>query len=136
MLKRILSVVIAVAISMTFVMGFEYIGGHIFQRPQGDMKDPKAISDMMASMPITAFLWILLGYAISSFVGGLIATLISGRYKATPALIVGAVLMGGGIMNIIMIPYHPFWFMICDILVFLPFAWLGYFLVRAKGKTQ
>ena len=136
MLKRILSVVIAVAISMTFVMGFEYIGGYIFQRPPGDMKDPKAISNMMASMPITAFLWILLGYAISSFVGGLIATLISGRYKATPALIVGLVLMAGGIMNIIMIPYHPLWFMICDILVFLPFAWLGYFLVRAKGKTQ
>jgi hypothetical protein len=84
-------------------------------------------------MPIAAFIWILLGYAVSAFAGGLIATLISGRRKALPAIIVGAVLMVGGIMNLIMIPYHPVWFMIANLIVYLPFAWLGYFFIRKKA---
>jgi hypothetical protein len=132
MVKRLLSVVVALAAALSLVMAFEYIGGLIFQHPAVDMKDPKTISSMMASMPMAAFLWILLGYAVSSFAGGLIATLISGRQRAQPAIIVGAILMVGGIMNLIMIPYHPIWFMISDLIVYLPFAWLGYFLIREK----
>ena len=131
--RRILSVAVALIAALGIIMGFEYIGGLIFQHPAVDMKDPKTISNMMASMPIAAFVWILLGYAVSSFVGGIIATLISGRQKAQSAIIVGAILMVGGIMNLIAIPYHPLWFMIANLIVYLPFAWLGYLLGRNKA---
>ena len=132
MAKRILSVIIALVVSLGLIMASENIGGYIFQHPAVDMKDPKTVSNMMASMPIAAFLWLLLGYAVSSYIGGLIATLISGRQKMQPALIVGAFLLVGGIMNLISIPYHPLWFMIADVAVYFPFALLGYVTVKKK----
>lgn len=136
MARRVLSVVVALIIALGLVMGFEYLGGFLFQHPDVDMKNPTTISDMMAGMPIAAFLWILLGYAVSSFVGGLIASLISGRTKVQPALIVGAILMVGGIMNLIMIPYHPLWFIIANVFVCVPFAWFGHLLVRQREKEK
>ena len=135
MAKRILAVVVSVIVSMILIGGFEYLGGLIFQHPAVDMKDPKTISNMMASMPIAGFIWILLGYATSSFVGGLIATFISGRINMSAALITGAILMVGGIMNIIMIPYHPRWFIIANVFMYLPFAWLGYMIAKKKAEV-
>ena len=136
MTKRILSVVIALIAAFGLIMGFEYLGGFLFQHPAIDIKNPTTISDMMASMPIAAFLWILLGYAVSSLVGGIIASLISGRTKVRTSLIVGGVLMAGGFMNIITIPYHPLWFIIACIFAYVPFSALGYLLVRRKEKPK
>jgi hypothetical protein len=121
---------------MALIAGSEYLGGMIFQHPAVDMKDPKTISNMMTSMPVAAFIWILLGYAFSSFVGGLIATVISGRQKMNAALIVGAFLMVGGIMNLIMIPFHPMWFMIADVCIYIPCSWLGYMVVRSRAPVK
>jgi predicted MFS family arabinose efflux permease len=136
MARRILSIVVALIVALGLVMGFEYLGGFLFQHPDVDMKNPTTISDSMASMPIAAFLWVLLGYAVSSFIGGLIASLISGRTKVQPALIVGAMLMVGGIMMIIVIPYHPLWFIIASVFAYIPFAWFGHLLVRKKEKEK
>ena len=136
MARRILSVVLALIVAFGLITGFEYLGGFLFQHPAIDIKNPTTISDMMASMPIAAFLWILLGYVVSSFVGGMTASLISGRTKVQPSLIVGAVLMAGGFMTIIKIPYHPLWFIIASIFVYVPFAALGHLLVRPKEKPR
>ena len=135
MAKLIFSIVLALIVSMSLIGGSEYLGGMIFQHPAVDMKDPKTISNMMTSMPVAAFIWILLGYAFSSFVGGLIATVISGRQKVNAALIVGAFLMVGGIMNLIMIPFHPIWFVIADVFMYIPFAWLGYMVARSREQA-
>jgi len=47
---------------------------------------------MLANMPVAAFLWLLLGYGVASFLDGLLAAFISGRTKAQPALIVDAIM--------------------------------------------
>ncbi len=135
MAKRIFSIVVALLVSMAIIMGFEQLGGLLFKTPAIDPKDNKTISDMMQHMPIAAFLWLLLGYAVSSFLGGLIATFISGRKQSQPAMIVGAFLLVGGIMNFIMIPYHPIWVMITAVLLFIPCAWLGYLVAKKKKET-
>ena len=134
MAKRIFAVVIALAVAFGIILGFEQLGGVIFKTPGLDPRNPKTISDMMTNMPIAAFVWLLLGYAVSAFLGGLVATFIAGRNNVQPALIVGTFLTVGGIMNLIMIPYHPVWFMVVSILIYVPFAWLGY--MAAKAKTQ
>lgn len=66
----------------------------------------------------------------------MIATFISGRSNMQAALITGAVLMVGGIMNIIMIPYHPQWFIIADVFMYLPFAWIGYMVAKKKADEE
>jgi hypothetical protein len=136
MAKRIIAVIVALIVAMALIMGFEVMGGSIFKHPNIDPKDVKAISDLVASMTPAAFLWILLGYAVSSFVGGIIATLISGRLNIYPAIIVGCFLMVGGIMNIIMMPPQPMLFIIANAFVYIPFAWLGYVTIKKKPEPQ
>ncbi len=136
MVKRIISVVVALAAAMAVIMGGEKMGGILFKTPAMDPHNPQTISDMMANMPVAAFLWLLIGYAFSSFLGGMVATFISGRKDMQPALIVGGVLTVGSIMNFIQIPYHPVWFMVSNVLICLPFAWLVYFTVKKKNDAQ
>ena len=128
--KRILAVVVAILAAMAVIMGFETLSGVLFKTPN----EPKSIAEMMANMPAAAYLWLLLGYVVSSFIGGLVATYISGRNQAQPSIIVGAVLLVGGIMNFIKIPYHPVWVMITGVLLFIPCAWLGYLLAKQKKE--
>jgi hypothetical protein len=132
--KRIIAVVVALLVAFAVIGGFEKLGPVLFKTPVIDSRDPKTISDMMASMPMAAFIWLLLSYAIASLLGGVIATYISGREKIQPALIVGAFLMVGGIMNFIIIPYHPIWFMVVNMLEYIPFALIGYAVVKKKKE--
>jgi hypothetical protein len=134
MAKRIISVSVALIVAFIIIMGFEMLGGIIF-KTAFDPKDGKSVSDMMVSMPIAAFLWLLLGYGIAAFLGGLVATFIWGRTKAQPALIVGAFLTVGGIMNFISVPGHPVWFIVVNVPEYVPLAWLGYFAVKQKEEA-
>ena len=132
MTKRIISVVIGLAVAMGLVFAFEMVSGVLFKTPAFDPRDPKTISDMMAAMPLAAFLWLLLGHGLAAFAGGLVATFVSGRKTVQAALIVGGCLTVGGIMNLISIPYHPLWFMIADTLIYIPAAWAGFLIAKQK----
>ncbi len=136
MVKRIIAVVAGIAIAMLVIMAFESAGSLLFKTPDVDPRNPKTISDMMANMPLAAFIWLLLGHAVGVLAGGIMATFLSGRNNVQPALIVGGCITVGGIMNLIAIPYHPLWFMITDTLQYIPFAWLGYLLVKSKAIEQ
>jgi hypothetical protein len=76
----------------------------------------------MAEIPQAAFRFVLLGYVLGSLVGGYTAAKI-GR-AARLALVVGAILMVFGILNVVLIP-HPLWVTVATFLVFLPAAWVG-----------
>ena len=130
MAKRIISVIVALIVAFAVIMGFEHLSGIIFKTPDGGVG--KSIAEIMANMPMAAFLWLLLGYGVASFLGGLIATFISGRTAVQSALIVGGVLTAGGISNLIMLPYHPLWFMIVNVLEYVPLAWIGFLVARKK----
>ena len=132
MAKRILSIVAALLVAFIIITGFEELGPILFKTPVIDSRDPKTISDMMQHMPLAAFLWLLLGYALAAFLGGLVATYISGRDNILPAIMIGVFLIVGSIMNFIQIPGHPIWFIVVNILLYLPCAWLGYLLAKKK----
>jgi len=69
MAKRILAVIVALIVAFAVIMGFELLGGVIF-KTAFDPKNGNSVTDMMTSMPVAAFLWLLLGYAIASFLAG------------------------------------------------------------------
>jgi hypothetical protein len=76
-------------------------------------------------------LCLLVGYALGCLAGGAAATLAVGRKNMRPAIITGAVVMIGGVMNLMDIP-HPLWFVIVSQFTYIPFAWLGYVLVKQR----
>lgn len=85
----------------------------------------------MNNLPVTAFLAMLGGYGAGAFLGGLVATLISGRSLPRPAIIVGIVLTIGNVFNQMEIP-HPLWFALVSVVMCIPLAWCGWRVIRKE----
>jgi hypothetical protein len=100
--------------------------------PGINQNDLTAISGVVKQLPLSAFLFLLVNYIICSFLAGIVSTLVSKREMITPALIVGIILTLGGLYNVISIN-HPMWFTVLNLLIYLPFTYFGYWLVRKKG---
>ena len=103
-----------------------------YSLPTGvDPKDKNALAAAIATMPIGAFLALLVNYGLASLLGGLVASLVVGRDNKKPALIVGVLLTMAGLANCIMVP-QPIWFTALNLLEYLPFAYLGFLIVQKK----
>jgi len=135
MAKKIISVVVAALAAFVVIYAVEALGHAVYPPPAGvDWKNPEAIRAYVAGLPLGAFGFVLLAYAVGSLVGGALATLISGRASVVPGLVVGGLLMVAGVANLSVVP-HPLWFAIVSTLLYLPLAWLGSSaLIRSAGS--
>jgi MFS family permease len=133
--RKILAVIIgfitAAAIFMVFQMistmaapNYPSNAGHI---SQDEMRA------YIATLPPMVFGIVLAGYIVGSFAGGFVASKIGRRWSPGPtlAIIVGAFLTLGGVMNFfVMLPGQPMWFVAASLLSFIPFALVGYRIAR------
>jgi hypothetical protein len=132
-IRRIVAIFLGLIAAMAVVALTDGIVGKVFPPPAGtNFNDAEAVKAVMLAMPIKAFLLLLVGYAIASFVGGVVATLLSGRQMVRPSVVVGIVLTAGGLMNALALP-HPIWFVAINALIYLPAAWLGY---KVSGEPK
>lgn len=126
MARRILAIVLGVVSGTVFIAIAESVGALIFTPPKGlDFNNRAAFEQWVATLPDSAFCFPLIGYIGGSFIGGVVATLLSGRERRQPALQVGALLTVAGIANLMSMP-HPLWFALVSTLVYIPFALLGF----------
>ncbi len=133
MLRKVLSVIAGVATAFVLLMLLESLLWMIFPPPPGtDIKSPESVRAIMQSMPFATFLLQMANYALISFAGGLVASLIAGRSVAMPALIVGVLVMASGIWDSAEVGC-PLWFTVISALEFIPFAYAGFLLVRKKA---
>jgi hypothetical protein len=106
----------------------EGISGMLYPLPaEINPADMEAINGFMRNdASIEMFLIVLLGYALGAFAGGFTASWFERLQpiRLRAALITGGILMVFGMMNLFMI-YHPVWFWVSSLLVYLPAAWLG-----------
>jgi hypothetical protein len=132
--KRILAVIGGIIAAMLIITLSEYMMKFIYPLPAGfNEKDMNAWAELMKTMPAGAFWCVIFGYAAGSFVGGMVASKVTG--KIVSGIVVGAIVMVSGIMNLVMIPNHPVWFIIVSNLVYIPFAYLGAKLVVKTPQT-
>ena len=133
MVKHALAVIVATAIGMlciTFIRIGLYL---VYPLPGGtDLYDAESASKALANMPQAFFILLLAGCAVSSFIAGIAATIISKRIYRTPAIVTAFFITAGGIINVLTI-HHPMWFSITSCLVYIPFVLLGYLVSRKKG---
>jgi hypothetical protein len=88
-------------------------------------EDFQRAAELINTLPLVSFLYVLLAYAVGAFLGGLVASSICPTMsRPWPALIVGGLLLLTGLMNVVMLP-HPLWFTVVSLLIFLPAAWQG-----------
>ena len=124
-LRSVLAVILGIVLAGFLIWAVEGIGHRVYPVPEGvDLTNPQAVAAFIDEAPLGALLFVILAWGVGTLAGGWLAAMVAGRSATLHALIVGAVMLAGGIMNMVMIP-HPPWFWILGVLVFLPAAWLG-----------
>jgi hypothetical protein len=129
-LRRIGAVIAGLAGAFLVVMAAEALTHRMFPPPPGtNMQDMAQVKTYVASLPLTAYAVVLLGWTV----GTLIATSVSTCIARTPVTgyIVGAILLAAGVMNAITIP-QPLWFSIASFVIFIAMTVVGTTLARPR----
>ena len=120
-------------------MAMHYLSIVFYPLPEGlTMEDAEALNKYMAIAPLGAMLLVIVSHAMGSFIGALVATLLSqvSKWKNSTAfkyqfLFIGLLFTYAGWYNLENL-IHPDWFKI-DLLFYLPAAYLGYSLVAKRA---
>lgn len=123
--RTILAVIVGLVVAGLIVAGIETVGHTLNPPPPGtDLTQPGAMETLMASLPTTALVIIVLAWALGSIGGGFTAAKISRQHKRGAALAVGIAMVLLVASNFFVIP-HPLWMMVVGVLVPIPLALVG-----------
>src|SRR3954462_11017413 len=86
---------------MLITMGEMWIETIFPLAPGTDKYDVDSLAKGMKAKPDKAFLFLVINYAVCSFLAGLIATLFSKRDTPLPSLVIGIVLTLAGLYNVV-----------------------------------
>src|SRR5688572_27069990 len=130
--RGLASVVVGLVVAAVMIIAAEPTLRSFYPTPEaGSALSPEQSQAMMESLPRFTFTLLLGLYGVASLVGGLAATLISGRIESWPALTTGLVLMIAGTFGVLTV-YQPLWFRLASFFTF-PMAYLGYLAVRKSA---
>ncbi|GAA4460499.1 hypothetical protein GCM10023093_03240 [Nemorincola caseinilytica] len=90
----------------------------------------------ISTLPVTAFILLLVNYIICTTIAGAIATLIPDHDTKRPALITGIIITLGAIFNAMFMPFQPMWVSAMSIIVMIPSALLGYIVGRSMRQRK
>jgi uncharacterized membrane protein YwzB len=124
-IKALLAVLCGIVSGFIVIVISEMLTSKFFTSLQGlNFEDKNAVTAHMQSASVSMFLSILLGYIIASFTAGYVTNFLSRNNKYKPAMLAGVALMIFGILNMMEL-WHPNWFWVVSIPLYLVFAFLG-----------
>lgn len=122
LLAAVLGVIAGSAVNMALIM----LSGRVVAPPVG--ADVTTMEGLKAALPLFEprhFVMPFVAHALGTFVGSFMAALVAPARSRTPAYVVGAFFLLGGIANVLMLPAPP-WFNAVDLLLaYGPPAWLA-----------
>jgi hypothetical protein len=127
MMKWVRSIAVVVAgfvVAAIVLMGVEMVGGRLYLPPGVDPTDEAAMRQVIPTLPVGAFVVLLIGDALSSLVGAGLAARLAGQSPLPHGLAVTALLLAGNAVNVVRIP-HPAWVGVGSFVVFGAFGYLG-----------
>jgi hypothetical protein len=135
-LKNVLAVIVGVFSGGILNMALIQLSPQIIPPPPGvDFTTMEGLKESMHLMGPQHFLMPFLAHALGTFVGAFAAVKIAVSYQMVFALVIGALNLSGGILNIIMLP-SPLWFSLVDLIgAYLPMCYLGWRLARTVPKV-
>ena len=103
----------------------EALGHAIYPPPADiDIHNPEAWRAIMASMPLMAFVLVLVAWLLGALAGAWVAVRMVARPTVWPGIAIGVAILAGIGYNLVILP-HPVW-MLPAALVLVPLsAWLG-----------
>lgn len=130
--RKILGFIAVLVLANIVIITSQMISGMIFGMPADlDRNDPASMGKYISTLPVTAFLFVLVGYAVGYFFGGFVMQKIARAGSLWLPLILGGLGTLGWIMNVAMLP-HPMWIVVLGFLCFIPFAIFGHKLAGGR----
>jgi predicted MFS family arabinose efflux permease len=119
MARAIIAVIAGVIAAFIAILLVEELGALIVPAGQSPpLTDAAAMAAYLATLPMSAYAFVLAAYAVGSAVGGTVAARMVGRRDSRTVWVVGALVLAATVANLVMIP-HPFWFSIASVAAIL-----------------
>ncbi len=134
--RNIGAVLLGIAAGMAVNMALVILNTSVlFPMPEGtDMANPEQFNAYIATLPTAAFVVVLAAHLGQSFVGGWVAARLAGSRPMVLAMIVGALSLAGGILNMMTVK-GPTWLYI-ELPLYLAVAWAaGALELRRRAAT-
>ncbi len=134
-MRDIIAVLVGWIVGMVSNMAFVFLNVALYSMPEGvTFDDKEGFAAYLETLPLTAFLIVLVAHLSQAFFGGLAAAGISRKRTMTVAMIIGVLSLIGGYINMQSIPL-PTWMWI-EIPLYLVVSWLaGYLVVSSRVKA-
>ncbi len=125
MARAIFSVVAGLIVAVVCIIGIESIV-HIFHpAPPGfDARNQEAVRQLVAGLPLYAFILVLFGWLLGAGFGAFMAVRINRRIAKWPGLLVGALILMASLYNLFTLP-HPIWYFVAAVVGVPLAAWIG-----------
>lgn len=130
-LKKILALLIGLIVSISTIALLEQFSHWLYPpSTTPDWQDPSAVAAYMQSLPVAAYLLVLLAWASGVVTGIVVATLLVKRVSRLFVVTITGMVWLATLANIYMIP-HPAWVAAAALLLLPAVGWLsGHFLKR------
>lgn len=130
LMKKLWPVVAGLLTAFIIMMVFEYANSFLYPLPEGlDVMDRDAVVAFTNSLPWTAYILVLLGWAFGSFKAGCVTTYLAREHTYRLSLVVGVILTLLGVVNNLMIGHH-YLFSVVGLPVFIVGTYLGHVYLR------
>jgi hypothetical protein len=134
-IHRLLAILLGMLAAFLVIVLVQSASGMLYPAPAGvNLEDPVALRAFTETLPVGAFLMVLLSYALAAFVGGLLAGWRAPTAWPMPPAGIALLLALASVMNLRAIP-HPGWFWAANLVavIVLPFA--GAALTRVRPES-
>lgn len=135
MARAIFSIVAGLIVAVALIGGMTILTHRLFPPPPGvDPRNPEAIRELIAVMPVTALLLIVIGWILGAGIGSHMAVRVAKRAVRWPGFLVGTLILLASLYNLFTIP-HPIWFFVVA-MIGVPLAtWIGTQTAYSGGST-
>lgn len=135
MIRNVVAIIAGIFVGALIIYAFEALGQMAFPPPfEYDPADVDIFLKLTHSDRLTVLIPILVAYFAGSMVGGFLAGVVSKGGNLLASFFTGFVLMGFGLVNLFTF-YHPTWFWIASLLIYIPVSLLGG-LLAARAKKN
>lgn len=125
MARAIFSVVAGLIVAVVCIFSMEYITHLFHPAPPGfDPRNQDAVRQLVAGLPLFAFILVLFGWLLGAGLGAFMAVRINRRIAKWPGWLVGALILMASLYNLFTIP-HPVWFFVAAVIGVPIATWIG-----------
>lgn len=130
-MRDVVAVIVGLLVGMATNMLFVLVNIKIYPMPEGvSMNDTEGLAEYIGTLPLPAFLIVLVAHLSQAFVGGGVAAKISLRRPMAVAMIVGSISLVAGVVNMSKLSaVTPSW-MLIEFPLYLVLAWAAAKLVQ------